>query len=439
MLQHRDTATTMLAGLQWLSFLFVNIVVIPLSIGEAYNMTTLEISGNMARSFILTGAASLIQALFGHRLPLMEGQTGLWWGVILSMANIGLASGLSLAEVGGSLSVGIMLGGAAVILFGLFGFHKLLNQLFTPIVMAVLLMLLAAQLINIFFAAMLGITSTGTVQVPTALLSVFLVVLVSFLTIAGRGLLSNFSILIGIVTGWILHVIFFGTTAQMTVSRFQDIGAVFVLGEPAFDAGIIIAGVCAALINTSNSIATFRAAEPLFGIKLSDWAYRRSFVFTGFFTVLSGIFSVVPYGPYTSSIGFLQTTRIYTRAPFIIGSILLMLLGFVPHLASFFSMLPLSVGNAVLFVAYLQLFGSALKNIEGIRFNYISIFRLALPVLTGLAIFSVPGSSFASINGFMNMILSNGMLVGILLAILMENLIPWARLEKRVEKEKNNV
>ena len=210
MLQHRDTATTMLAGLQWLSFLFVNIVVIPLSIGEAYNMTTLEISGNMARSFILTGAASLIQALFGHRLPLMEGQTGLWWGVILSMANIGLASGLSLAEVGGSLSVGIMLGGAAVILFGLFGFHKLLNQLFTPIVMAVLLMLLAAQLINIFFAAMLGITSTGTVQVPTALLSVFLVVLVSFLTIAGRGLLSNFSILIGIVTGWILHVIFFG-------------------------------------------------------------------------------------------------------------------------------------------------------------------------------------------------------------------------------------
>ena len=159
MLQHRDTATTMLAGLQWLSFLFVNIVVIPLSIGEAYNMTTLEISGNMARSFILTGAASLIQALFGHRLPLMEGQTGLWWGVILSMANIGLASGLSLAEVGGSLSVGIMLGGAAVILFGLFGFHKLLNQLFTPIVMAVLLMLLAAQLINIFFAAMLGITA----------------------------------------------------------------------------------------------------------------------------------------------------------------------------------------------------------------------------------------------------------------------------------------
>lgn len=435
MLQHRGAATTFIAGLQWLSFLFVNIVVIPLSIGQAYDMTPLEISGNMARSFILTGAASLLQALFGHRLPLVEGQTGLWWGVVLSMANIGVASGMSLAEVGGSLSVGMILGGAAVILFGLLGFHKLLNKWFTPIVMAVLLMLLAAQLINIFFAGMLGITAAGTVQIPVALLSLFLVLLVSFLTIAGRGLLSNFSILIGIMVGWILYVIFFGPSLQMTVPRVQDVAAVFVWGEPAFDAGIMIAGVCAALINTSNSIATFRAAEPLFGVKLRDGEYRRSFLFTGLFTVLSGIFCVVPYGPYTSSIGFLQTTRIYERAPFIIGSILFMLLGFVPHLASFFSTLPISVGNAVLFVAYLQLFGSALKNIEGISFNYISIFRLSLPVLTGIAIMSVPDSSFSTINGFMNMILSNGMLVGILLSVLMENLLPWTKLEARARRE----
>ena len=184
-----------------------------------------------------------------------------------------------------------------------------------------------------------------------------------------------------------------------------------------------------------HSIATFRAAEPLFGVKLRDGEYRRSFLFTGLFTVLSGIFCVVPYGPYTSSIGFLQTTRIYERAPFIIGSILFMLRGFVPHLASFFSTLPISVGNAVLFVAYLQLFGSALKNIEGISFNYISIFRLALPVLTGIAIMSVPDSSFSTINGFMNMILSNGMLVGILLSVLMENLLPWTKLEARARRE----
>ena len=198
----------MLAGLQWLSFLFVNTVVIPLSVGAAYHLTALQISGNMARSFILTGIACLLQALFGHRLPLMEGQTGQWWGVILSIASIGISSGKSMAEVGGSLSVGIMLGGAVVILFGLFGFHRVLNKLFTPVVMAVLLFLLAAQLIDIFFKGMVGITSTGKVDVPVALLSIFPCYLGFFFNDCRQGNLSNFSILIGIIVGWILYALF---------------------------------------------------------------------------------------------------------------------------------------------------------------------------------------------------------------------------------------
>jgi xanthine/uracil permease len=358
----------------------------------------------------------------------MEGQTGLWWGVILSVASIGVSSGKSIAEVGGSLSVGIMLGGAAVILFGLFDLHKILNKLFTPIVMAVLLFLLAAQLINIFFAGLTGITTSGKVQIPVALLSVSIMILVSVLTIAGRGLLSNFSILIGIIVGWIMYVLFFGSGTPVMVPHFQDVFALFVWGKPSLDTGIIVAGICTALINTSNTIATLRAAEPLFGISVGNRAYRKSFIWSGIFTVFSGIFSTVPYAPYTSSIGFLQTTRLLERAPFIIGSLFLTVLGCVPQLASFFSALPISVGDAVLFVAYLQLFGSALKNLEGIHFDFKSIFRIALPTLFGFAILAAPSSSFTSIHGFMHAILSNGMLVGILLAVVIENVIPWSKL-----------
>lgn len=429
MFKLKPMMTTTLAGLQWLSFLFVNTVVIPLSVGEAYHLSSLQISGNMSRSFILTGVACLIQVLFGHRLPLMEGQTGQWWGVILSVASIGVSSGKSITEVGGSLSVGIMLGGAAVILFGLFGLHKMLNKLFTPIVMAVLLFLLAVQLIDIFFAGMMGITATGKVQVPVALLSVSIIILVSVLTIAGRGLLSNFSILIGIIVGWIMYGLFIGSGPRVVVPHIRDICELFVWGRPSFDSGIIVAGICTALINTSNTIATFRAAEPLFGISFSHAAYRRSFIWSGTFTVLSGIFATVPYAPYTSSIGFLQTTRLYDRGPFIMGSLLLIVLGGVPQLASLFSAMPISVGDAVLFVAYLQLFGSALRNIEGMNFDFKSIFRIALPTLVGLAILATPSSSFADIHGFMRTIISNGMLVGILLAVLTENVIPWSKLK----------
>ena len=126
--------------------------------------------------------------------------------------------------------------------------------------------------------------------------------------------------------------------------------------------------------------------------------------------MLSGVLFTVPYALYTSSIGFLQTTRLFNRAPFIIGSVLLIVLGCVPQLASFFSTLPISVGDAVLFVAYLPLL--SVYKCVGMQFTYKSIFRIALPTLVGLAILGTPSSSFASIHGFMHAILSNGMLVG---------------------------
>lgn len=420
---------TTLAGVQWLGFMFANTVVIPLSVASVYHMTPAQTSGDMARSFIFTGCACLFQVLFGHRLPLMEGQSGLWWGAVLSLASIGISSGDSLTEIGGSLGVGIIFGGITIVLAGIFGLYKILNKLFTPIVMAVLLLLLASQLLDIFFAGMMGLHDGGTIQGSVALLSIFLVVLVSILTLVGRGLVSNFSIMIGIIVGWLLYGAVFGRTSQVVVPHLHDIGETFVWGPPQYNTGILIAATLTALINTTNTIATLRAAEPLLNVEVKNSAYRRSFIFTGIYTAISGVFSLVPYAPYTSSIGFLRTTRLLGRAPFIIGAAIFTALGCVPQLASFFSTLPICVGDSVLFVAYLQLFGSALQNIEGIRFNFKSIFRLAMPSLTGLAILSTPSGAFASLHGFMHSIVANGMLVGILIAIIMENVIPWSKLE----------
>ena len=425
----RNNFVTLFAGLQWLSFMFANTVVIPLSIGAAYHLTAGQISGSMSRSFILTGAACLLQILFGHGLPLMEGQSGFWWGITLSLSAIGTASGMPLSEVGGSLAVGMISGGVLVSILGLLGLHKVLNRLFTPIVMAVLLILLAAQLIDIFLRGMLGISETGQVDLGVAGLSLLIAILVGVLTVAGRGLISNFSILIGLVIGWIGYVLLFGSASSHVIPSFQEVVHPFVWGQPAWNGGIIAAAVMTALINTTNTVATLRAAEPLFRIRVDANQYRRSFVWTGIYTALAGLFSVVAYAPYTSSIGFLRTTRIVRKAPFIVAAVLFILLGLAPTLAGFFATLPMSIGDSVLFIAYLQLFGSALQNIEGTRFTYRTIFRIAVPTLTGLAIQSIPSQAFASLPGSARAIVGNGMLVGILLAILLENTIPWHKFD----------
>lgn len=416
------------AGIQWLGFMFANTVVIPLSVGSAFHLSAPEISGAMSRSFIMTGVACLIQVCFGHRLPLMEGQSGLWWGVILGLASLGATTGTPIAVVGGSVAAGVMLGGLTTLLCGLLGLHRLLNRLFTPIVMAVLLVLLAAQLMDIFFRGMVGLQVGAHIHVGIALLSVCIVAIVSFLTIGAEGLLSNFAILIGLVFGWLAFVMLFGSHGSLAGPSWNEVGHMFAWGTVHHvQLGIIIACMITALLNTTNTIATLRAAEPLFNKKTTDGQFQRSLVWSGVFTMVSGPLSLVPYIQYTSSIGFLRSTRLMEKTPFVIGAILFTVLGAIPSLAGFFATLPISVGDSVLFVAYLQLFGSALQNLEGMNFNYRTVFRIAAPILVGLAIQSTPPTAFSSLPGFSQSIVSNGMLVGILFAILLEAFVPWQK------------
>src|SRR4051794_8005214 len=107
--------TDFLAGLQWLFFMFANTVVIPLTIGEAFDLSSMEVASALQRSFIFTGAACMLQVLFGHKYPLMEGHSGIWWGAILSLAASASSAGMTTAEAGGGLAVGIILSGVLTV------------------------------------------------------------------------------------------------------------------------------------------------------------------------------------------------------------------------------------------------------------------------------------------------------------------------------------
>jgi xanthine/uracil permease len=427
-----------LGGVQWLFFMLTNTVVIPLSIGAAFHQAPPDVAASVQRSFLLTGLACLVQGLVGHRLPLMEGQSGLWWGVILSL-NVMAATqpGASLETLGGSIEVGIMAAGLAVFVFGGLGMGRLLQRWFTPVVMTSFLFLLGVQLTTIFLKGMLGLINRSTIDPRVAGLSLMLVILVVILNVKGKGLLSNLALLIGMTAGWGVYSLWL-PPAETIGNDTAPLLDIFPLGKPAWNVGVILTCVLAGLLNTTNTAASLKGSEPLFGKTVTDGQYRRSFMLSGLNAVIAGWFGLVPYAPYTSSLGFLRSTRILDRAPFLIGASLFTLLGAVPPLSRFFSTMPIAVGDAVLFAAYVQLFGSALQNIEGTRFDYRTVYRIAGPVLTGIAIMNIPPAAFGPLPGWIRPLAGNGLLIGILLALLLENTIRWEKLlEKHMEEGSN--
>ncbi|NMH72164.1 uracil/xanthine transporter [Bacillus sp. RO2] len=422
---------TMFSSIQWLFFIFANTVVVPLSVGAAFDVSP-EVSRMMlSASLLFTGLACIFQGWLGHRYPLLEGHSGLLWGVMLNLGLTASSLGMSFTEIGGGVATGLLLAGGFTMLLAVFGWTSVLPRIFTPMVMTVYLFLLTFQLMMVFFQGMLGVTEDGVMNVPVSILSVVLVIFVSVLKIKAPRVIGNFAILIGIVIGWILYVLLFpggGQDAPAAAFAFD----LFPLGAPNLEYGIIAVAFFAGVLNMSNTIASVQAAADLYGETPKPGQFRNSFFFTGLFSVIASLFGLVPYTPFTSTIGFLQSTRILDRKPFFIGGIMLAAIGLVPPLTSFLVTMPMTVGNAVLFVAYLQLFGTAYSSLRGAVFNSDTIFRLAAPVLLGVCLMNTSPAVFGPLPVLLQPFLANGLIMGVLLSIVLEKVTNWEQFEDKV-------
>lgn len=420
------SSVTAFSSVQWLFFIFANTFIIPISVGTAFELPADTIAMMVRSSLIFTGLAGILQGWIGHRLPIMEGHAGLTWGVILNLALSASSLGMSFTEIGGGLATGFLLAGFVVVLLGVFNLVGLVQKVLTPMVVTVNLFLLTFQLIFVFFKGMMKVTEEGTIDVPITLLSVGLVIFVSLLKIKGNQLVSNFNILIGIVVGWILFVLLFPDEQVASVSSGFAF-SLFPLGRPNLEFGLIAVAFLAGMFNLTFTIASVYTTASLLKEKAEEKQLRKSFFLTGIYGMVAALFGLIPTTPYASTVGFLESTRIFRREPFFIAGWMMVLMGLIPPLGDFLSTMPVTVGNAVLFVAYLQMFGTAYNSLKGELFTSFTIFRLAGPVLLGVSIMNTSPALFTSFPVLLQPFLTNGLIMGVFLSIVIEKLINWEK------------
>lgn len=426
----RFGTVTIFSSVQWLFFIFANTVMIPISVGTVFQLPGETIAMMLRDSLVFTGLASIFQGWKGHRYPLMEGHSGLLWGVILNLGLSASSLGMSYTEIGGGIATGVLLASAVTLILAAFNGISLLKSIFNPMVMSVYLFLLTFQLIFIFFKGMMKVSEQGTIDVPVTLYSFALVIFVSLLKLKGNTTISNFSILIGLLAGWIGYDLLFTSEAQQGAPAGDMNFTLFPLGQPNLEMGIIAVAFFAGMMNLSNTVASISAGDQLYKKESGKREYRGSIFITAVFTVIGSGFGLVPYTPFTSSIGFLQSTRILMKTPFFLGGALLAVIGLIPPLGSWLAGMPVTVGNAVLFVAYLQLFGTAFNSLSGKVFNSDTIFRLAAPVLIGISLMNTPPALFSDLPVLIQPFLSNGLIMGVLISILLEKLVNWSSFEQ---------
>lgn len=411
------------SSIQWTFFILANIVVIPVSVGFAFDLSLADIATLLQRTFFVIGITSLLQGLFGHKLPLNESPAGLWWSLFLIYAGFASTNGLSSEIVLRSLELGILVSGVIFILLSAFRLIDGIKKLFTPLVTGTYLVLLVSQLSGPFVKGILGIGYLTDGLDPTV--AICALIILAFAVILAKSpfkLLSSYSVLISLGFGWILFAVV-GITKPLSVevTSLVSIAMPFAWGLPTFDLGIVLTSVFTSFLLLTNLIASADVVAKVIGQK-EEVNYTRAGFVMGINHIIAGCFSVIGSVPIAAVAGFIATTKIKERLPYLIGSAIILVMSFLPVVMAFLASLPVPVGYATLFLSISSLIGIGMKELRTVLDDEHAPSIISLSLMAGFGLMLLPASALASLPDSLVSLVNNGLIVGVIICIILEQI-----------------
>lgn len=420
---------------QWFIFLLANSVAMPIVIGSVFHLPLEEVASLMQRTFFIVGVSSLLQGALGHRYPIADGPAGSWVSVFVIMADMALQRGENLHDTLQIIEGGLLVTGALLFLLGVSGLFYRMLSLFTPLVTGSFLLLLAIQLSGVFLKGMLGLSGEAVrMDAGTAAVAIGVFAIVIALSVKGKGWLRNYAVLIGIGLGWAAYTAFglgqggvsgTGQAASPINPPWFELPELFAWGPPHWNAGIVITGALFTLILVSNTIAAISAVSqvaPASPKATPKSIYNRGSIAGGITHFLTASFSTMGLVPLPVSAGFIQLTGEKRRSPFLAACVLLALVALFPGLVHVLALLPGPVANAALFATFVQMVGISLQSILRDPLDQRRLTILGITLVFGAGLMFQPSTAFQGLSPSVQYICGNGLLIGTMLAIALEQL-----------------
>jgi xanthine/uracil permease len=415
----------LLYGLQWAAFTLSSNIFYPLVAGAALGLPAAEHIAFIQRTIFVIGLASFLQVIFGHRLPLIEGVAGLWFSIFLLFAQTAITLGQNPIQLLPQIEFSFILVGIITLLFSIGGMLNWLQSLFTPLVTGSTLILLSFQVSGSFLKGMLGFQD-GVINWQVALLSFGITALVSYFGYRGSKWIRSISALLGMVIGWaIYNLLRFPQTMEQPANADQLFFSpkLFSWGFPQYSSGILITAIVTAIVLISNQVASIVAVEEALGECFPQKIYKKSGIVNGIVHIISGCFASMGTIPYAISAGFIGLTGIGARLPFLFSTLVVMLAGLIWPVGKFFSQIPTPIAYAVTFATFSQMISYGLVNYTKVEMNQRNFLIIGFTLLIGVGLMFIPPTAYSELPIFMQNLLSNGLLMGIMIVLFLEHIV----------------
>lgn len=417
------------SSIQWALFILMASIIVPITVSELYDFSFAETINFVQRTLFVLGLAGLLHVLIGHRLPIQEGPTNLWWAIFIFFSTTGTTFFSSTEETLSVLQTSLIMSGFIFIIISLVNGLKYIEKIMTPTLLAVYLLLLVIQLSGAFIEGLMGINENNVYINPQILiLSILLVGINYFLATIKK--IQNFSVLLTIIIGWIIFFILGLTKPVEYSNKLFQIPTMTNLMEIKFYPSVIPLVFSVTILLMMNLIVTVRVVTDVYNRNNQPYPKHSqplSGIVSGVNQILAGVYSTVGPVPISGSAPFIESTRQFLRVPFIIGSILVISVSFFPQIISILVTIPPAVGYAAIFPIFANMMILSMDLLFSVE-NRARMYKiLSISLFTGTGIMFLPGESFIKISPILTPLISNGLVVGTIVCFILELLIPVSK------------
>ena len=418
---------TFILSLQHVLAMYAGAVIVPILVAQGLGLTGEQTTYLVSVDIFMCGIATFLQVYRGKftgiGLPVVLGCT---FTAVAPMITIGKTAGL--ATMYGS----IFISGLVVVLIAPI-FAKV-AKLFPPVVTGSVVTIIGITLVPVamnYIAGGEGSPDFGNPRniVLACITLAIILVIYRFTT----GFIQSIAILLGIVVGTVIAS-FMGMVSfdKVVESGWFQHPTPFKFSGFEFHGSSILTFVIVGIVSMIESTGVYYALGNICDKPIRENDLRRGYFAEGLAVMIGSTVNAFPYTTYSQNVGLVQISGVKSKKVMYVMVLLLLVFGSIPKVGALATIVPQPVLGGAMISMFGMVLAYGVKMLGNTDFGkQENLMIIACSVGLGLGVTTVP-SAFAQLPSFIRTFTDSGIVLGTLVAIVM-NLI-FNRRSRRKQK-----
>lgn len=406
------------SGLMWTICSAAFVIIFANVVAGLYDATPAEAVWYAQKLLVITGAAVILQVLFGHRMPVVYGPSAILLTAAIAATDFAPAA----------FSTALVFCGLLGIVIAQTSLLRRIAKLFTPRVIGTVLTLIPLTLVPTFAGLLANPAQPGSVAAKLIFAFVLLIVIFA-LNHRLRGFWRATLMLWVLVFGTIAALICFpGTVISLGTQGSVPLAEGLLL-SPVAAPGVLLSVAICYLALIVNDIGSIRGVAEVAKVPAAETEgqLRRGITITGIMNFFAGGAGVIGGVNYSISSGMILDTRNASRYPLLVAGAAMILCAAVPPLISLIITIPTVItGCLLIFIMTSQLsaaLGVLIEHEGSGIFSFNNGIIIGFSILIAATFSFLPEAAVAAIPAVVRPVLANGFVAGTIAVMLLEHVV----------------